>query len=244
MTTLLTTAAPGQLATLRDRSRHVCVIYVGHPLPPGASPDHGRIGVESIGNEVLLHVDRGVAYTGDDHEVSAWLLSGTRRFPALENIVSWLSDKLSTLPITTPTDGPAAANPSPATSTGPAPNASSAAPVPGARPGVAAPATVTDLARVQVPAAAASEVNHLDLEHELRGDVIGQDVAVATLAAAISRHTGKSHPRRPVTVMLLGPTAVGKTLAAQSVARITAELSGADWQFLRLDMSEFSERFS
>lgn len=242
MTTCLTTASPAQLATLRDSSRRVCVTYIGHPLPAGSAPDHARIGIESTSEQVLLHVDRGTRYTGDDPEVSAWLLAGTKRFTDLNRLVAWLSDKLSP---TYPSAAAGTAVPPPHLART-SPGDADTGPVVAhdQRPEVATPAAVTDLARVQVAAVTDSRVDPDDLTREIRREVIGQDVAAGTLATAVARHTGKTHPRRPVTIMLLGPTAVGKTLAAQAVARITGELSGGDWEFLRLDMSEFSERFS
>ena len=79
------------------------------------------------------------------------------------------------------------------------------------------------------------------LEVELHERVIGQDDAVTRIAKAVRRNrTGMGDPRRPVgSFLFLGPTGVGKTELAKSLAH---SLFGDDGAMLRFDMSEFGER--
>jgi len=79
------------------------------------------------------------------------------------------------------------------------------------------------------------------LESELHERVIGQDDAVAAVAKAVRRNrTGLGDERRPVgSFLFLGPTGVGKTELARSLA---ASLFGSEKAMLRFDMSEFGER--
>lgn len=79
------------------------------------------------------------------------------------------------------------------------------------------------------------------LEDELHERVIGQDDAVAAVARAIRRNrTGVGDHRRPVgSFLFLGPTGVGKTELATSLAR---SLFDDDRAVVRFDMSEFGER--
>ncbi|MCW4386343.1 ATP-dependent Clp protease ATP-binding subunit [Salinibacterium sp. SYSU T00001] len=79
------------------------------------------------------------------------------------------------------------------------------------------------------------------LEEELHERVVGQDDAVAAIARAIRRsRTGMGDPNRPVgSFLFLGPTGVGKTELAKSLA---ASLFGDESRMLRYDMSEFGER--
>ena len=81
----------------------------------------------------------------------------------------------------------------------------------------------------------------LDLEKELGEKVIGQLPAVQAVAAAIRRaRAGMKDPSRPVgSFMFLGPTGVGKTELAKSLA---ASLFDEEEALIRLDMSEFMER--
>ena len=79
------------------------------------------------------------------------------------------------------------------------------------------------------------------LETELHERVIGQDDAVAAVAKAVRRNrTGMGDQNRPVgSFLFLGPTGVGKTELAKSLAE---SLFGDASAMIRFDMSEFGER--
>ena len=79
------------------------------------------------------------------------------------------------------------------------------------------------------------------LETELHERVIGQDDAVTVVAKAVRRNrTGLGDQQRPVgSFLFLGPTGVGKTELAKTLA---GSLFGDEKAMLRFDMSEFGER--
>ncbi len=79
------------------------------------------------------------------------------------------------------------------------------------------------------------------LEERLAAEVIGQPQAVAAVAAAIRRsRTGLRESGRPIGAMLfLGPTGVGKTQLARTLAKCWF---GSEKALLRFDMSEYMER--
>ncbi|HEX5425361.1 MAG TPA: ATP-dependent chaperone ClpB [Candidatus Acidoferrales bacterium] len=81
------------------------------------------------------------------------------------------------------------------------------------------------------------------MEDRLRQRVIGQDVAVTTVANAIRRsRSGLSDPRRPIgSFLFLGPTGVGKTELARALAEF---LFDDEHAMIRLDMSEYMEKHS
>ncbi|KAK7282161.1 hypothetical protein RIF29_10746 [Crotalaria pallida] len=81
----------------------------------------------------------------------------------------------------------------------------------------------------------------LDLNNELRKRVIGQDEAVLAISRAVKRsRVGLKDPDRPIAAMLFcGPTGVGKTELAKSLA---ACYFGSEAAMIRLDMSEYMER--
>ncbi len=79
------------------------------------------------------------------------------------------------------------------------------------------------------------------LEERLSAEVIGQPRAVAAVASAIRRsRTGLRETGRPIGAMLfLGPTGVGKTQLARTLAKCWF---GSEKALLRFDMSEYMER--
>ena len=82
-----------------------------------------------------------------------------------------------------------------------------------------------------------------NLEAELHKRVIGQDEAVSAVAAAVRRsRAGLSDPNRPIgSFFFLGPTGVGKTQLAKTLA---ASLFDDERALVRIDMSEYMEKFS
>ncbi len=83
----------------------------------------------------------------------------------------------------------------------------------------------------------------LHMESALKERVVGQDESIATVAKAVRRaRAGVKDPRRPIgSFMFLGPTGVGKTLLARVLA---AYLFGDEDALVRIDMSEYMERFA
>jgi len=83
----------------------------------------------------------------------------------------------------------------------------------------------------------------LHMEEHLHERIIGQDDAVKVVAQSIRRNrTGLGNPNRPIGGFLfLGPTGVGKTELAKSLAMF---LFGDEDAMIRLDMSEYMEKFA
>lgn len=83
----------------------------------------------------------------------------------------------------------------------------------------------------------------LRLEDELSERVIGQNEAVTAVSNAVIRaRAGMKDPRRPIgSFIFLGPTGVGKTQLAKTLAKILFESSE---NIIRIDMSEYMEKYS
>ena len=81
----------------------------------------------------------------------------------------------------------------------------------------------------------------LQLEQQLHGRIVGQDEAVRAVAEAVRRsRAGLADPRKPIgSFLFLGPTGVGKTELARTLADA---LFGSEDLMVRFDMSEFQER--
>jgi len=83
----------------------------------------------------------------------------------------------------------------------------------------------------------------LKMETELRGKVIGQDEAVIAISKALRRSRADlKDPRRPIgSFIFLGPTGVGKTFLAQTLAEY---MFGDRDALIQIDMSEYMEKFT
>ncbi|WP_027881317.1 ATP-dependent chaperone ClpB [Meiothermus rufus] len=81
----------------------------------------------------------------------------------------------------------------------------------------------------------------LRLEDELHKRVVGQDEAIVAVADAIRRaRAGLKDPNRPIgSFLFLGPTGVGKTELAKTLA---ASLFDSEENMVRIDMSEYQEK--
>ncbi len=80
------------------------------------------------------------------------------------------------------------------------------------------------------------------LAGRLKAHIIGQDEAVNAVCAAIKRsRAGLQAKRKPVSFIFVGSTGVGKT---ELVKRLAADLFNSPESLIRLDMSEFMEKFS
>lgn len=78
---------------------------------------------------------------------------------------------------------------------------------------------------------------------DMKGMVIGQDEAILKVVKAIQRNrVGLKDPKKPIgTFIFLGPTGVGKTELARSLARHMFDSEDA---LIRIDMSEYMEKFT
>jgi ATP-dependent Clp protease ATP-binding subunit ClpC len=83
----------------------------------------------------------------------------------------------------------------------------------------------------------------VNMESELHTRIIGQDEAVKAVSRAIRRaRSGLKNPNKPIgTFLFLGPTGVGKTELAKTLAEF---MFGSENTIIRLDMSEYMEKFA
>ncbi len=110
--------------------------------------------------------------------------------------------------------------------------------------------SIEDIANVienwtKIPASKISETEAtklLNLEDNIHKRLIGQDKAVKAVCNAIRRNrAGLRNKKRPPSFIFVGPTGVGKTELAKSIA---AELFGTEDAIIRFDMSEYMESHS
>jgi ATP-dependent Clp protease ATP-binding subunit ClpC len=101
---------------------------------------------------------------------------------------------------------------------------------------------ISDITGIPLARLAQTESEKLiNVEQELHRRVIGQDAAISAVSSAIRRsRTGLSSPDRPLgSFIFLGPTGVGKSLLAKTLAEF---MFGSEDALIRLDMSDFMEK--
>ena len=110
--------------------------------------------------------------------------------------------------------------------------------------------TIQDIAQVieswtKIPVTKITEAETeklLNLEKNLHNRIIGQNEAVNSVARAIRRNrAGLKSTKRPPSFIFVGPTGVGKTELAKSLAY---EMFGNEEMIIRVDMSEYMEKHS
>ena len=104
--------------------------------------------------------------------------------------------------------------------------------------------TVSMMTKIPLTKLSQTETTRLsNLEKILKAKIVGQDTAITEIAKAIRRsRAGLQNPNRPIgSFIFLGPTGVGKTETAKTIA---AEVFQDPDALIRVDMSEFMERFN
>ena len=76
----------------------------------------------------------------------------------------------------------------------------------------------------------------LNLEEEMHKSIIGQDEAVKSISEALQRIRAGITRQKPISFLFLGPTGVGKTQTAKTLANLYFK---GEAHIIRLDMSEY-----
>lgn len=215
-------------AALERQAIGRCVVFPRQLMPPGATPSRARIGFElsETDGTALLLVDRGIEYVGPNDDVRRWFVDGELRFQSFDRLRQWIQQDLKAcygLPAGFSLN-PEVHRPTPVSAT-----------------------ELTDLNAVMSQAATSNGTMHIDegeLLAHLSRRIRGQDDALRIMARVICRHLSRRFPRRPATLMALGPTGVGKTASAEWLPQALRDLdaAGVGYGYLRLDMSEYQER--
>lgn len=216
-----------QFEDLRRRATGACVRFRDAELPPGASPKRGMVGLEidaHTGTATLL-VQRGVRYSGPSSEIAEWLRHGEKLFPSFELLREWFVSDLAESFNSGNTMEVVRA-------------VASAAPLPAG--------DLTNLEAVKASMTGASAPHYVgekEIFAKLSPHIRGQDAALRELSRRVSRHWARTAPRRPLTLLAIGHTGVGKTKTAETLPSILRELDpgGAGFAYLRIDCSELRE---
>jgi len=221
-------AGDSAFAALKKRAIGACVVFPDQVMPPGSTPATARVGIEvrAVDGSATLFVERGIQYTGRSEAVRRWLADGHMAFGNFDQMRQWIQADLKAC-YASPVDSQGRASQ----------REDSITPAAG---------ELTDLRAVdrQLPKdPIAANIDENGLFQQLVKRIRGQDDAMRLLAKQVRRHLARRAPRRPSTLMALGPTGVGKTASVECLPAMLQERlpDHAQYGYLRLDMSEYQE---
>ncbi len=88
------------------------------------------------------------------------------------------------------------------------------------------------------------KIDPVELANKVKEQIIGQDAQVEGIAVSISNHLRKPNPKKPLTVMLPGPTGTGKTATAKAFAEELQEIYGKDaLPIITINCNEYKEEY-
>ena len=217
-----------QFRDLEQRARVACVRFRNQWLPSDCQPDRADVGFEvnAENGVALLYVQKGRRYAGANPEVAAWLETGSKEFPSFSGLVSWLQGPLK--------DAFAAG----------APGGISLLVGESEPPKQAE--ELTDMETVRQGVQDIHKPLYLDenvIFASLNQRIRGQDAALKSISSVLARHCARRHPARPAVLFSVGPSGVGKTQTAETLAEVLRKLAGDNegYKYLRLDMTEYQE---
>lgn len=211
-----------QLSSLKDRANDKCIKFSSQRLPSDCSPKYADIGIEYLPSNGTcnFHVQKGVKYQGPNLELKEWFKSGTKSFDTYLELKNWIASNLQSSFQQRDSN-----------------TQSNMLNVNGA---------VTDFDQIYELIEETEKSSFLDETEILQGlkeEVKGQDLALIPLASNIVRHFARVSPSRPSVLFFIGPSGVGKTKTAQTLAKVLNDRldDKSKCKFLRLDMNEYQE---
>jgi hypothetical protein len=212
---------------LEERAKRACIRFRDQEMPLGSVPERADIGfeVDQHSGSAKLLVNKGIRYSGLNPAVREWFSSGIKEFPTFDKLKEWIRGSLADSFRSSMATGDHLETGGPATE------------------------QATQLTDMSVIHEAVKKINrpvYLDEERlvsELSKRVLGQDGALRALSAVVVRHCARLRPSRPAVTFATGPSGVGKTRTAESLAAILRDLDSGEngYGFLRLDMTEYQE---
>jgi ATP-dependent Clp protease ATP-binding subunit ClpA len=211
---------------LENRAQGKCIRFKNQEFPEECSPSNGNIGFEvnEKSNAATLFVSPGITYTGQIDSLGEWFGAGVKTFRSFDVLKEWFRSDIR-LAFNT-----AVSNSSPE-------ETDRETEVP----------DITDFNAVRegLPEQHTGSV-YIDeplLLETLSKKVKGQNSALKTLSKVVTHHLARKNPSRPAVVFSVGPSGVGKTKTAESLSEAIQEIApeGGEYQYLRLDMTEYQE---
>ena len=204
-----------------------CHVFEHCVLPPGCTPGTARLGFEKNSSVYILYIDYGIKTTVQDAKFCSLLEQGEVRFVCMQDMVEFLYALQPLFGAAAPSAG---AEPDRAQATPPVAEETPSED------------DVVDMAAVLEQREKREQPQLVDPEKisgPLKKHVFGQDDALNDIAELVAVHKMRKK-EKILTVMLLGPTATGKSETAKSLAEIMTGIYGTEYGCIEVAGSEFA----
>ena len=195
-----------------------CHVFNNCVLPSSCTPDHSRLGFEKADSVYIVYIDRGITTTTDDQCFIHFLQNGETKFTCLEDMVEFFRSLQPLFDATIPIG-------STYTET--------------QRENI-----MTEAVDIQALVAERNQkakpklISPDAISAPIKQNVFGQNDAIDALSELIALNRMRKNSKLLV-VMLLGPTATGKSETAKFLAEVLTDATGKNYGFIELAGSEF-----
>ena len=200
-----------QFSWLEDLlSDGMCHVFEDCILPDCCTPTHSRLGFEKSGSIFIAYIDCGIQTTSQDRAFRSFLEKGEARFICMEDLIEFFHSLNSLF-----SDSPAAVTP------------------------VSEPVDIDALVAQRSGRDSRALLNPDAVSTPLKEIIFGQDQALDTLAELICLNRLRKKEKLLV-VMLLGPTATGKSETARALSQVLTSVTGNAYGYIEVAGSEFA----
>lgn len=222
------------------KANNVCVVVPNFQLPANCTPPACRIGFERPNAAYKLLIDRGVVYAGAHAAFREFLRLGEHNEDTPEGMKAFLRSIepafIATEPVR-PQHPPPPRTPPPAPET-PAPPNPPAAPQ---APPLSRLSGIVDTSGIVLEKLNPHKLDDGALRADYKSEICGQDQALDCIVDIVSNHYRKRKPKRPPSILLFGPPAVGKTMSAERLPVLLTKHTGQQWDFICIDGGQMGE---
>ena len=194
-----------------------CHVFNHCVLPDSCSPDRCRLGFEKSDSVYIAYINRGITTTSENQSFAYFLQNGESKFTCMDDMIEFFRSLQPLFGVSTERTAVSIET------------------------GVTSESAVVDMDGLVAERTQRTKrqiISPETISLPLKKKVFGQDEAIDSLSELIALNRMRRN-NKLLTVMLLGPTATGKSETAKSLADVLSDVTGSKYGFIELAGSEF-----